>query len=97
MLFRSQGKLTEDLYKNFMKCETLAELEDLYAPYKKKKKTRAMIAIEKQVNEYYTSMYPKLVASKKMRSIRLLLVLRRGSVRTYSQRWVLNGRLIPIT
>lgn len=43
----SQGKLTNDLYNNIFKCSTLAELEDLYAPYKKKKKTRGMIAIEK--------------------------------------------------
>ncbi len=43
----SQGKLTEDLFVNIHKCQTLTELEDLYAPYKKKKKTRAMIAMEK--------------------------------------------------
>jgi uncharacterized protein len=43
----AQGKLSEELYQNISKCETLSELEDLYAPYKKKKKTRAMIAIEK--------------------------------------------------
>jgi len=42
-----QGKLTEDLFVNIHKCQTLTELEDLYAPYKKKKKTRAMIAMEK--------------------------------------------------
>ncbi len=47
----SQGKLTEELYNNIFKCETLTELEDLYAPYKKKKKTRAMIAIEKGLEE----------------------------------------------
>ncbi len=43
----NQGKLSEDLYNNIMKCETITELEDIYAPYKKKKKTRGMIAIEK--------------------------------------------------
>lgn len=42
-----QGKLTPTLYKNIMKCTTLTELEDIYAPYKKKKKTRGMIAIKK--------------------------------------------------
>ena len=47
----SQGKLTEDLYNNIKKCDTLSELEELYAPYKKKKKTRAMIAIEKGLSE----------------------------------------------
>ena len=43
----SQGKLDEELLGNLRKCSTLAELEDIYAPYKKKKKTRGMIAREK--------------------------------------------------
>ncbi|MDR1095720.1 MAG: RNA-binding transcriptional accessory protein, partial [Spirochaetaceae bacterium] len=42
-----QGKLTEPLYENIAKAATLAELEDIYAPYKKKKKTRGMVAVEK--------------------------------------------------
>ncbi|MDR3334484.1 MAG: RNA-binding transcriptional accessory protein [Treponema sp.] len=42
-----QGKLTEPLYDNIAKAATLAELEDIYAPYKRKKKTRGMIACEK--------------------------------------------------
>jgi uncharacterized protein len=42
-----QGKLTEALYENIMKAATLTELEDIYAPYKRKKKTRGMIAQEK--------------------------------------------------
>jgi uncharacterized protein len=42
-----QGKLTEALYGNISKAATLAELEDIYAPYKRKKKTRGMIAAEK--------------------------------------------------
>jgi uncharacterized protein len=42
-----QGKLTEPLYENITKAVTLAELEDIYAPYKRKKKTRGMAAEEK--------------------------------------------------
>ncbi|MDR3192189.1 MAG: RNA-binding transcriptional accessory protein, partial [Treponema sp.] len=42
-----QGKLTETLYGNISKAATLAELEDIYAPYKRKRKTRGMIALEK--------------------------------------------------
>lgn len=42
-----QGKLTESLYKAVMGSKTLVEMEDLYAPFKKKKKTRGMVAIEK--------------------------------------------------
>jgi uncharacterized protein len=43
----NRGLLTEDLYNNINKAGNFSELEDIYAPYKQKKKTRAMIAIEK--------------------------------------------------
>ncbi|MDR2718373.1 MAG: RNA-binding transcriptional accessory protein [Treponema sp.] len=46
-LIFEQGKLTEGLYNNISHAATLSELEDIYAPYKRKKKTRAMIACEK--------------------------------------------------
>lgn len=42
-----QGKLTESLYNACMGATTLTELEDLWAPFKKKKKTRGMVAQEK--------------------------------------------------
>ena len=35
-----QGKLTEELSKAIDEAETLSKLEDLYRPYKQKKKTR---------------------------------------------------------
>ncbi|MEK7484997.1 MAG: Tex-like N-terminal domain-containing protein, partial [Planctomycetota bacterium] len=44
---REQGKLTPELEQQVQECLILARLEDLYLPYKKKKKTRAMIAKEK--------------------------------------------------
>ncbi|MBP5706839.1 MAG: RNA-binding transcriptional accessory protein, partial [Spirochaetales bacterium] len=43
----AQGKLTDEIYINIQKCTTYTELEDLYAPYKQKKKTRGMKAIER--------------------------------------------------
>ena len=42
-----QGKITDSLYNAAMSATTLTELEDLWAPFKKKKKTRGMVAIEK--------------------------------------------------
>ena len=42
-----QGKLTEQLRLAIEKAATLAELEDLYRPYKQKRRTRATIAREK--------------------------------------------------
>jgi uncharacterized protein len=41
---RSQGKLTDELEAKINKADTLNELEDLYLPYKPKRKTRATIA-----------------------------------------------------
>jgi uncharacterized protein len=43
----AQGKLSEGLYDNVMKAATLTELEDIWLPFKKKKKTRGMLAIER--------------------------------------------------
>lgn len=42
-----QGKLTPELQQQFMAALTMAELEDMYLPYKPKRKTRASMAIEK--------------------------------------------------
>ena len=38
------GKLTDDLKNQILNAETLVELEDIYRPYKSKKRTRATIA-----------------------------------------------------
>ena len=46
-LIFEQGKLTDSLYNNIKNAATLSELEDIYAPYKRKKKTRGMLAIER--------------------------------------------------
>ncbi len=43
----NQGKLTEELSAAIEKAATLAEVEDLYRPYKQKRRTRATIAREK--------------------------------------------------
>ena len=44
-----QGKLTDEIRAQLAGCETLAALEDVYRPYKQKRRTRAMIAREKGV------------------------------------------------
>lgn len=46
-LIDEQGKLTEELREAIIKAEKLQEVEDLYLPYKKRRKTKADIAIEK--------------------------------------------------
>ena len=41
-----QGKLNDDLRREILECDTKARLEDLYLPYKKRRKTKADIARE---------------------------------------------------
>ena len=43
---KEQGKLTEDLEKKIAAAETKAELEDIYLPFKPKRRTKAEIAKE---------------------------------------------------
>lgn len=43
----SQGKLTEELRAQILACDTKHALEDIYLPFKPKRRTRAMIAREK--------------------------------------------------
>jgi len=45
-LIDEKGKLTDELKVNILKAETLKEVEDYYAPYKSKRKTKADIAKE---------------------------------------------------
>ncbi|MDY2850873.1 MAG: Tex family protein [Candidatus Borkfalkiaceae bacterium] len=42
-----QGKLTDEITAALSNAETLSEVEDIYRPYKQKRKTRATIAIAK--------------------------------------------------
>ena len=45
----NQGKLTQELAKAIDQAVTLAEVEDLYRPYKQKRRTRGSIAREQAV------------------------------------------------
>ncbi|MCR1955334.1 RNA-binding transcriptional accessory protein [Clostridioides mangenotii] len=50
-LIDEQGKLTGELVKNIENANTLQEVEDIYAPYKQKKRTRATMAKEKGLED----------------------------------------------
>lgn len=56
-LIEEQGKLTEELKENIVKCDTLTEVEDIYRPYKAKKRTRATIAVEKGLKPLAEEIY----------------------------------------
>ncbi|MDR0670387.1 MAG: RNA-binding transcriptional accessory protein [Treponema sp.] len=61
----NQGKLTETLYENISAAVSAVELEDMYAPYKRKKKTRGMLALER-------GLAPLAAAMKELESTALL-------------------------
>ena len=48
----NQGKLTEELEKSLNNALTLAEVEDIYRPFKQKKKTRATVAKAKGLEPF---------------------------------------------
>ena len=47
-----QGKLTDELKEKILAAETLVVVEDLYRPYRPKRKTRASVAKEKGLEGY---------------------------------------------
>jgi protein Tex len=66
-----QGKLTDELKEKIDLCETMAVLEDLYLPYKPKRRTRATMAREKgleplaqMIFEQKPAVDPKIEAAK---------------------------------
>lgn len=54
---KEQDKLTPELEKAILAAETLAKLEDLYLPYKQKRKTRATTAREKGLQELANQLF----------------------------------------
>lgn len=62
-LIDEQGKLTEELGKKIEKANTLQEVEDLYAPYKQKKRTRATMAKERGLENLATSILEHSIAN----------------------------------
>lgn len=67
-----QGKMTDTLKQQFLSAETMTELEDLYLPYRPKRKTRASIAKEKGLEPM----------------AKLLMAQGSGDVETMAQRYI---------
>lgn len=58
-----QGKLTEELRNSILNAQTMVVLEDLYRPYKQKRKTRASIAKEKGLEGLANTIRLQMVTS----------------------------------
>ena len=56
----TQEKLTDEIAAALDKAATLAEIEDIYRPFKPKRKTRASIAREKGLEPLATAIYAQL-------------------------------------
>lgn len=69
-LIGEQGKLTPELEQQIHSADVLQRIEDLYRPYKQKRRTRAMIAIEKGLDGLadkllaFTNEAPELLADR---------------------------------
>lgn len=59
-----QGKLSEELKTRILACYEKAELEDLYLPYKPKRKTKAGVAIEKGLEPLARFLYEQAAGDK---------------------------------
>lgn len=66
-----QGKMTSELSLAIDKVEKLQELEDIYLPYKQKKRTRAMIAKEKGLEPLAQFILKQEDSSEKLEDIAL--------------------------
>lgn len=64
-----QGKLTDELKMAINKAEKLQEVEDLYRPYKPKKRTRATIAKEKGLEPLADIIYLQLRSKKTLEEL----------------------------
>src|SRR3954447_6311832 len=51
-LIEEQGKLTPELQQSIIKATKLQEVEDLYRPYKQKRRTKATVAKEKGLEPF---------------------------------------------
>lgn len=56
-LIQEQDKLTDELHRAITKATKLQEVEDLYRPYKQKRRTRATVAKEKGLEPFATWMF----------------------------------------
>jgi uncharacterized protein len=64
-----QGKLTDELKSAFLEAETLTALEDLYQPYRPKRRTRAMIAREKGLEPLAQMVLDQVISTESLDAI----------------------------
>ena len=67
-LIEEQGKITEEISASIEAALTLQEIEDIYRPFKPKRRTRAMIAREKGLEPLASLILPGTVSDDDIES-----------------------------
>lgn len=75
-----QGKLTDELRKKILTCQSKTDLEDLYLPYKPKRRTRAIIARERGLEPLADKIWSQALS---------------GSPETEAQRFIDASKEVP--
>lgn len=68
-LIENQGKLTEELKEEILNTCTLQRLEDLYRPFRPKRRTRATVAREKGLEGLAETFFSQNVNNRKLKEI----------------------------
>ncbi|MSO23034.1 MAG: RNA-binding transcriptional accessory protein [Acidobacteria bacterium] len=86
-----QGKLSEELKTRILGCYEKSELEDLYLPYKPKRKTKASVATEKGLEPLARFIYDQAAGEKSLEELAESLVNAEKQVATKEE--ALEGAL----
>lgn len=90
-LIDSQGKLTKELEKEIRKAQSLQRLEDLYRPFKPKRKTRASVAREKGLEGLANIIISQTVEKDQLKNVVLGYINREKGV--FSEEEALQGAM----
>jgi len=66
---QEQGKLSEDLQEQILQADTITHLEDLYQPYRQKRRTRAMNARERGLAPLADLIVQQIVTTDRLGSV----------------------------
>ena len=84
-LIEEQGKMTAELMVSINNAKILTELEDLYRPYKQKKRTRATIAKEKGLEPLANIIFAQEETKENLEQIAILYVNEEKEVNTWEE------------
>ena len=90
-LIEEQGKMTAELRANIEKAVTLTEIEDIYRPYRQKRRTRATIAKEKGLEPLAEVMYAQNIYTGNMEALAVPYIDAEKEVHTLED--ALNGAM----